>query len=219
MPIEISRLDFSYGDRGIFRELSCTFRESEVTAVVGPSGCGKSTLLSLLVGAERAEEGSISYPEALLAGGGLDGTRLAWVTQQPALMLRRSALANVAVVPRLRGLARRESEARANAALRLLEVEPLAGMACGRLSGGERQRVAIARALVAEARLIVADEPTAALDAANRDRLMGSLRVAARSESIVVIATHDRAVVDASDAVVDLESHAATLVPRRLGGA
>lgn len=208
MPIVIENLGFRFGSRVLFDNFSCELREGQITGFVGPSGSGKSTLLAVLAGAERPQSGTVTYPASLRRGRSVLQERIAWMTQTAPLMLRRSALANVSIPLHGRGVERGRRSGIAMASLELMDMEHFADESCIRLSGGERQRVAMARAVASEVALLLADEPTSALDKANRARLLTSLRAVAGRGTIVVVATHDLAVVSACDEVVDLEHRA-----------
>ena len=175
MLIEVRDLAKSYGETPVFSALSFTVAAGETVAVVGPSGCGKSTLLNCLGGLDRPTSGQVQFDGRDLSA--LDDHALAalragsigFVFQDHHLLPQLSALENV-LLPTL-ALAQRpnESEVRASAKELLAKVG-LAGKEDRRpaqLSGGERQRVALARALINKPKIILADEPTGALDVAN----------------------------------------------------
>ncbi|MER5202556.1 ABC transporter permease [Streptomyces sp. NPDC002825] len=161
-------------------------------AVVGPNGAGKTTLLRALLGlTPRAH--------ADLALGGTDVTalpphrrRVAWVPQDGALFPHMSALANTAYGLRAQGVARKEARRAARHWLDRLGVGHLAHRRPGQLSGGQAQRVALARALAARPRLLVLDEPLAALDQTTRAHVRHTLRThLARFGGVCLIVTHD----------------------------
>jgi NitT/TauT family transport system ATP-binding protein len=135
----------------------------EFLSVLGPSGCGKSTLLRLIAGLAQSSGGTIDWP-----GGKPD---LGFVFQEPTLMPWATALANVALPLRLRGVARGEREARAAAALGNVGLAGFERAWPRELSGGMKMRVSIARALVTAPKLLLMDEPFAALDEITRRRL------------------------------------------------
>lgn len=194
MPIELSDLSFSYGERLVLDRLSCTFPEGTTSALVGPSGSGKSTVIALIIGHLLPASGSISYPPELLLDERIDSRRIAWVSQTADLFTRRSAIDNVLLPLRVAGVDPVEAFARATEALRRTGLATRQHDEPARLSGGQRQRVAVARALAARTPLVIADEPTVALDKDNRDRLVDDLTIAADAGAIVILATHDKAV-------------------------
>ena len=175
MLIEVRDLAKSYGETPVFSALSFTVAAGETVAVVGPSGCGKSTLLNCLGGLDRPTSGQVQFDGRDLSA--LDDHALAalragsigFVFQEHHLLPQLSALENV-LLPTL-ALAQRPNETQVRASAKeLLAKVGLAGKEDRRpaqLSGGERQRVALARALINKPKIILADEPTGALDVAN----------------------------------------------------
>jgi len=175
----------------------------EVVALVGPSGSGKTTLLAISGGLLEPSSGSV-----VLHGEPMHRRRLraevSWVFQGTNALLSRSVLDNVAV----RGLAQGQSRATAMAeALRRLGDVGLADLCvrvAGTLSGGELQRVCVARALMGNPALVCADEPSGQLDTAATEAVVRALTQNRSRRAMVLIATHDRAVADACDRVLEL---------------
>jgi NitT/TauT family transport system ATP-binding protein len=139
----------------------------EFLSVVGPSGCGKSTLLRLIAGLIQPSAGTIEWP-----AGRAD---LGFVFQEPTLMPWATALANVVLPLKLQGMAQGESEARSARALGDVGLAGFERAWPRQLSGGMKMRVSIARALVTEPRLLLMDEPFAALDALTRRKMQEEL--------------------------------------------
>jgi ABC-type lipoprotein export system ATPase subunit len=197
---------------------------ARLTVVRGRSGTGKSTLLRLLTGLDRPDAGSISVDGVDLAEldrSGLAALRrrtCAVVGQDVHLAETDTTLANLELARALRGLPPDVplTQAVTHRWLDALGLSGLAHREVRMLSGGERQRVAVARALVAQAQLVVLDEPTSQLDEASAERLAGVLVEAAVDGAAVVVASHDPVLVAAADTVVDLEaatSATASLLP------
>ncbi len=182
--------------RGSFHlQVDCVF-ESEWTVIFGPSGAGKSTLLRLLAGLDGAQRGRIAHRGRLLtdtARGvrvrpGLRKTSM--VAQQPALFPHLSVAANVAYG--LAGLDRERRRARVDEMLELVDARHFAARRPRDLSGGEAQRIALARALAPRPRLLLLDEPFAALDGAASDALLARLQRWVTANGVqTVMATHD----------------------------
>lgn len=204
MPIELRDVEFHYGERQILHGFDRTLHEGTLTGVVGPSGVGKSTLLGLLSGELRPARGAIAYPG--LPGGPhrLASHRIGWIMQTTNVFPQRSVLDNVLLPTWIAGAGRSEATDAARAALDRVGLAELARRRCASLSGGERQRVAMARALAGGAPVILADEPTASLDRANRDQLTEILVDAAAAGALVVVATHDMAVAERCGALIEL---------------
>ena len=162
----------------------------EAVAVVGPSGAGKTTLLRALAGFLPLAAGRIRIDGEDCAGRPPEDRGLGYVPQGYALLPHRTVLQNVRYAADLRGA--RDAEDRAWAMLHRFRLEPLARAYPAQLSGGERQRVAMARALAAEPRLLLWDEPLAALDAQAQDELLDLLRGVLEDERLpLLLVTHD----------------------------
>jgi NitT/TauT family transport system ATP-binding protein len=156
--------------------------QGDFVSLLGPSGCGKSTLLRIIAGLIPASEGRIE----LNAGGHATGD-VGFVFQEPTLMPWATALRNVMLPLRLAGLARAEAEARAAAALASVGLAGFERAYPRALSGGMKMRVSIARGLVTRPRLLLMDEPFAALDEITRFRLNNDLLTLWEAERFTVI--------------------------------
>ncbi|HXK24013.1 MAG TPA: ABC transporter ATP-binding protein [Myxococcota bacterium] len=157
----------------------------EFVAILGPSGCGKSTLLRMIAGLDRPDAGSIELRDA--AGGAAPRNAIAYVFQDAHLLPWRDVLGNVALPLELQG---RASGERRDAAARAIERVGLADAARrhpAQLSGGMRMRVSLARALVTEPRLLLLDEPFAALDEITRQELDDQLRALWSDSGVTVL--------------------------------
>ncbi|WP_270407949.1 ABC transporter ATP-binding protein [Brachybacterium paraconglomeratum] len=190
-------------------ELYLEVGHGETLAVVGPNGAGKSTALSLISGDLRPSSGSVSLDGRILADERTwappHHRRVTTLSQDPVLFPHLTALGNVMFPLRAQGVPRREARRRAEVHLAQMGLADLAARRPAQLSGGQAQRVAIARALAADPRLLLLDEPMAALDVdvapALREQLRGFL-----ANRTAIVVTHD--VLDAlslADRVVVLE--------------
>ncbi|MDR1634962.1 MAG: ABC transporter ATP-binding protein/permease [Bifidobacteriaceae bacterium] len=182
----------------------------EFVAVTGPSGSGKSTLLAILGLLDAPTEGTYWFDGTDVAAlseperNRFRGRQLGFVFQSSYLIGEDTAVVNTGLALRVRGVRARERDRLARGALTTLGLEDRASTRAKRLSGGERQRVALARALVAEPRLVLADEPTGALDTGSAAGLIAQLRAAADAGTTVVVVTHDPVVAAAADRSVTL---------------
>lgn len=186
----------AYGGGPVLADITTEIGPGSV-AVTGPSGSGKSTMLRLLGGAQAPDMGSVSLDGRLVQRGSWREAaepRVATVFQDHRLIDFLSVLDNLIFAAEVRG--QRGDEARAIEQLHrvgLGDIDP--GRSPVTLSGGQQQRVAIARALMAQASVILADEPTGALDAATTDEVTDALLEAASSgDVLLVVATHDERV-------------------------
>lgn len=199
MPIHVNSIAMRFGERLLFSGLSTTIREGERLALLGPSGAGKSTFLSILARTTKPSCGQIVYESQR-------SPTVDWLFQSTPLLLRRSARDNVALGGLSRGLSLAEAYAEADSVLATLGLEAVAHSPAFRMSGGERQRLAVARSVARHADVVLADEPTASLDAATRAAVCDALRRAAEAGAIVVIATHDPWVAAQCDRALVLET-------------
>lgn len=206
--------DFQAGQQTItvLHGIDCDVRAGELTYVVGESGSGKTTLISIMCGILWPTEGDVRVFGTdiyALSDTELVEFRLAnigFIFQQYNLIPAIDAASNAAVPLIAQGMDRLEARERAVAMMDKLNIRDQADKLPNQLSGGQQQRVAIARALVHEPRLVVCDEPTAALDANSGRRVMDLLReVAVAEDRACIIVTHDNRVFDLADRILVLE--------------
>jgi putative ABC transport system ATP-binding protein len=177
--------------------VSLRISSGEVMAIMGPSGSGKSTLLNLIAGLDRATSGSITVQgkaisrlgEAALAR--YRRATIGLVFQFFNLLNNLTALDNILIPAQLAGMNRRAALQRAHELLEQLEIADQADAFPARLSGGQRQRVAIARALINRPALLLADEPTGALDTRNGEQVLDLFRDLQSTGQTIVLVTHD----------------------------
>jgi NitT/TauT family transport system ATP-binding protein len=165
---------FSNGTLAV-RNVDLDLRAGEFMSLLGPSGCGKSTLLRMIAGLGDVSAGEITWPGSTNKSAVGHGGELGFVFQEPTLMPWATALANVVMPLKLKGMPRGDAEGRARAMLAGVGLEKFAGAYPRELSGGMKMRVSIARALVTEPRILLMDEPFAALDEITRHKLNDDL--------------------------------------------
>jgi putative ABC transport system ATP-binding protein len=187
-------------------------RRGEIVLLMGPSGSGKTTLLSIMGCILRPDNGRVEIAGrdvTRLSERELPGVRLGhigFVFQGFNLFPTLTALGNVALALALRGVVRRDASARAAALLAQVGLEGKLHAYPADLSGGQKQRVAIARAMAGDPPIVLADEPTAALDTHGGQAVMDLLRDLARKRNrSVVIVTHDSRLVSYADRVIHIE--------------
>jgi len=194
------RVDVTRAGREVLTDVSLTAHPGRLLALTGPSGSGKSTLLAVLAGLEPATSGRVRLGEEPIGPRTPDLRRRCGVVLQGyGLVSLLTAAENVELVLQAQRLPRAGIAVRAAEALAAVGLSDVGDHLVEQLSGGQQQRVAVARALVGRPALLLADEPTAELDADNRDRVLDLLAAHARSGAVVVLATHDREVADAAD--------------------
>lgn len=208
MRVDVVDAAARFGATTVFSGLDACFASARVTALVGPSGSGKSTLLAAMSGYQPLSAGRVEFRgEPSSPPSPPDPGRVAWVPQGSNALGRRSVLDNVAIAPLGAGAALDEAYERAVEALEVVGLGAHLRQQARRLSGGELQRVALARALASGKELILADEPSANLDAANTELIAQILRDLT-TRATIVVATHDPVLVAAADAAVHLRPEA-----------
>jgi ABC-2 type transport system ATP-binding protein len=177
--LEASGLVKRFGEREALRDVSLSAARGELVAVIGPNGAGKTTLLSILAGIQRPDGGSISKSPG----------EVGWVPQQAALYSKLTVEENLALFARLEKVA--EPAAAVERMLDLTGLRERSRDQVGVLSGGNRQRVNIAIGLLAAPGVLLLDEPSAALDPRQRERLWEFILRLAGEGTTVVYATHN----------------------------
>jgi putative ABC transport system ATP-binding protein len=215
-PIRIEALNYAYGEgelrRPVLRDVALQVGVGEVLLLTGPSGSGKTTLLTLIGALRAMQEGSCEVLGQELFGASERARvslrqRIGFIFQNHNLLGALTARQNVAmaleVAPRL---SETERLARAGEMLTAVGLAEHVDRLPGKLSGGQRQRVAIARALAAQPGLVLADEPTAALEKVSGAEVAHLLRDLAKSRGVpILMVTHDPRILDIADRVVAME--------------
>jgi putative ABC transport system ATP-binding protein len=188
---------YSGADRPALDGVSMTVRAGEFTAIMGPSGSGKSTLLNLIAGLDKPDGGHVIVDAVDV--GAMNETqaarfrreRLGFIFQFFHLLPTLTILDNVLVPARLEGTRAADAKGRATALLEDLGLGDLLRRFPAKLSGGQQQRAAVARALINGPRLLLADEPTGALDSESGEQVMGLLQRLHEDGQTIVLVTHD----------------------------
>jgi len=212
--LELHNVCKTYGDGATevhaLSDVSLSVEAGELVAVMGASGSGKTTLLTIAGTLETPTSGEVLVDGAVLSGlsrgaqARLRRRSIGYVFQDYNLLAGLSALENVALPLELDGVSARRAQSIAVEALEELALSDRAARFPDELSGGERQRVAIARAIVGERRLLLADEPSGALDSVNGEAVMRLLVTACRRGVAAVIVTHDAQMASWADRIVFL---------------
>jgi putative ABC transport system ATP-binding protein len=215
-PIELSGIGYSYGTgelaRPVLRDVELSVGPGEIVLLTGPSGSGKTTLLTLIGALRAVQTGSAVVLGQQLAGASERQRvalrmRIGFIFQSHNLLGFLSARQNVAMALEL-DAATWEAERleRAGAMLEAVGVGDRADAPPAKLSGGQRQRVAVARALAGRPGLILADEPTAALDKQSGGEVARLLRDLAKRQGVpILMVTHDPRILDIADRIVAME--------------
>jgi len=211
--LELERVSRVYGEQVkvyALREVSLQIFAADHLAIVGPSGSGKSTMLGLLGVLDLPTEGAIRIGDEDVTTledadrSRLRGDTIGFVFQQFHLIPHLTALGNVATALLYRGMSTSERRDRSMAALERVGLGPRAEHRPVQMSGGEQQRVAIARAIVTEPLIVLADEPTGALDTKNAAMVMEVFAGLSSPERAVVLVTHDLGIAATANRVVHM---------------
>jgi ABC-2 type transport system ATP-binding protein len=177
--LSVRALSKRFGELQALRDVSFDVDAGELVAVIGPNGAGKTTLLSIIAGLQAPTAGTVSR--------GAD--EVGWVPQQPALYTRLSVAENLALFAHLEKVG--DPRAAVERMLEQTDLRDRASERVGRLSGGNRQRVNVALGLIGDPPVLALDEPSAALDPAQRERLWAFIGGLARAERAVLFSTHN----------------------------
>lgn len=207
-------LSKAYGSRVIWSGVSLSVRPGEMVALTGPSGSGKSSLLNCLGLLERPSSGTLAIDGRTVGSIGpwrrrqLFRSQLGFLFQNFGLVETWTVQQNLDVALRLRSGGRRERRNSAREALEQVGLNLTGDERIRTLSGGEQQRVAFARLLIKQPRLVIADEPTAALDAENARTITDLLMMLRDEGAAVIVSTHADMVARSADTVVNVASFA-----------
>lgn len=182
------------GGRQVLQPLDLDIHPGETLVFLGPSGCGKTTTLRLIAGLEQPDAGGqVLFDDRDVTGLPIERRDVGMVFQNYALFPNLDVAGNIAYGLKIRGLPRAERDARVAELLAMMHLEPLADRRIQQLSGGQRQRVALARALAPRPRVLLFDEPLAALDAQLREQLRADIGALLRElGTTAVYVTHDQ---------------------------
>lgn len=199
--LEAQGIELSYGDTVALRGVDLTLSAGDRVALMGPSGSGKSSLLHCLAGITRPTHGQVSVEGTRLetlsesARSALRLERVGVVFQFGDLVPELTLIENVMLPLQLLGRKRAEARAAAMELLAALDVESVADKRAGTVSGGQAQRAAVARALVHQPSIVLADEPTGALDTVGAETVMSALAsLTAQIGATLLVVTHDNLV-------------------------
>jgi len=210
--LEMHEVSKSYGEGATevqaLRGVDLTVEAGELVAVMGPSGSGKSTMLTIAGSLEQASSGEVRVGGTALEGmsrnerAQLRRRSIGYVFQDFNLLAGLTAVENVTLPLELDGVSVKQARAAGMTALDELGLSDRANHFPDQLSGGERQRVAIARAVVGDRHLLLADEPSGALDSVNGEAVMRLIRSACQRGVAGVVVTHDAQLASWADRVV-----------------
>ncbi len=210
--LTLSKVGKVYGNRSIFRDIGLMLSEGESLAITGPSGCGKSTLLNIIGLLESHSSGTITldnlpYPSINSSKAArIRKELISYLFQSYALIQSQSALDNVLLGMKYAHGSREEKRNRAHELLKRLGLENVINDKVFTLSGGEQQRVALARCILKPGKLILADEPTGALDPQLAHLVLKEiLQLQHEYGKSLIVVTHDQKVAESCDTRLQLQ--------------
>lgn len=210
--LEISHVRKHFGKQEVLKDVTLKVNKGDVIVILGPSGSGKTTFLRSLTFLERADEGEMVFGDKKLDLHRAKQKEISWVRKHTAfvfqnynLFANKTALQNVMLGLTVgRGVPKAEAEAIAGRALMEVGLADRADYYPSQLSGGQQQRVAIARALVGKPALLLADEPTGALDTRTGREILELFRQLNRQGHTIIQITHDLTVASAASRILHL---------------
>ncbi|MDE8228232.1 ABC transporter ATP-binding protein/permease [Erysipelothrix rhusiopathiae] len=194
--LKLDKITKKYGDVEALKGVSLTFRKNEFVSILGPSGCGKTTMLNIIGGLDRYTSGDLNISGISTKNykdrdwDSYRNSSVGFVFQSYNLIPHLTVLQNVELSLKLSGISKKEGEARARTALEKVGLVDHLNKKPNQLSGGQMQRVAIARAIVNDPEIILADEPTGALDSKTSVIIMDLLKEIAQ-DRLVIMVTHN----------------------------
>lgn len=217
--VDVRNVTKKFGTRTIIKNISFSVEDGELVALIGPSGCGKSTLLNMIGTLEPIDKGDIR----------IYGKKLPGINSRKATLLRRNTInylfqsfalisdmtvfQNLLLSMRFLNLKEKEKEARIHSVLKLVGLSHLESSMVNTLSGGEQQRVALARTILKPGKLILADEPTGALDVKAADLSFSLIKsLCKKYHKTVIMVTHSLDLAQRADRVIDLANYQSNIV-------
>ena len=206
--IRLEQITKKYNERKVLNDISINFREKEFVAFLGPSGCGKSTLLNIISAVEKPDQGNIFLGNlniSKLSKKKQDYYRnnyLSYIFQNYNLISYLNVLDNLIISSKLKGKNINKKEI--NNILCDLKIDKISKNNVKLLSGGEQQRTAIARSLTSEAKIILADEPTGALDSINSIKIMEILKDLSKDKLVIMVTHNEKLANDYADRIIKI---------------
>lgn len=194
-----------YGNNTVIPDLNLEIGDGELFTLLGPSGCGKTTLLRMIAGFNSIEGGDIFFNEKRINDMDPSKRNIGMVFQNYAIFPNLSVRDNVAFGLKNRKVDKTEIKKRTDEFLNLMQIMQYADRMPNQLSGGQQQRVSIARALARGPAVILADEPTGALDSHTSREVLGMLQELHKQGNTVVLITHDNSIAVQAERIIRLE--------------
>ena len=205
MQIKLEHLTKRFGDTVAVNDLSITLESGKLIALLGPSGCGKTTTLNMISGILPVSGGSIFFDDRDVTSLPPEKRGIGLVFQNYALYPHMTVLQNICFPMEIQRIPKKERIRRAEELAEMVHITPYLKRKPAELSGGQQQRVSIARALAGSPSVILADEPTGALDSHTGREVLGMLQQLHEEGHTVVLITHDNSIAVQADRIIRLE--------------
>ena len=203
--VELSDVSVTFGSFYAAKNVNVKVNGGEFFSFLGPSGCGKTTLLRAISGFQEPSEGKVLIDNKDMSGIGPNKRPTALIFQNLALFPLMSVSENIAFSLEVRGVSKEERKKRADELLELIALEGQGDKKVHQLSGGQKQRVAIARAMVTEPKVLLADEPTGALDSKTSHEVMNLIQEINNSGKTIIVVTHEEDIAEMCKRIVRLK--------------
>ena len=200
--IDLKNITKTYDDTDVLKDINLYIRDGEFLTLLGPSGCGKTTMLRLIAGFTLPDNGQILVDGKDISGVPPYRRQVNTVFQKYALFPHLNVFDNIAFGLKIQKLPKDEIESRVNEMMELVNLAGYGSRYIDQLSGGQQQRVSIARALAGNPSLILADEPTGALDSKTGREVLDFLKKLNREGNTIVMITHDSSIALEAERVV-----------------
>mgnify|MGYP001021795715 CR=1 FL=1 len=205
MSISVKNVSKKFGGFSALDKVSLHIPDGNLVALLGPSGSGKTTLLRIIAGLENPDEGSVLYRDEEITSKSAKERNVGFVFQHYALFRHLTVFDNIGFGLSVRGVAKDKISLRVKELLHLIRLEGLENRYPSQLSGGQRQRVAVARALVNDPSILLADEPTGALDSVTSREVMELIQGINDEGKTILIVTHEDDIAHMTKRIVNLK--------------